>query len=204
MKIQKRFLSLGIQAVTLTAFTLSCGSLLGSKKSSSSSSSAAPSTDSATAELQLKNASLLQQSVELSFGSGKDLMEDPSAPRNATETKVSCFKVYEPNLGSEAGLRYGEIFADSPSTQYFMSLSICASKIAKSCQEEIRDKKPNSKCDCSTPDKAKRMLQISMPQIDFSLPENAVALSKVTDGCKTDYTGTIASIVSSLAFAQRR
>jgi hypothetical protein len=186
-----------------TTNLLSCGVL--NKDSGNSGAAANTSQNKVDTEggLQLKNALLLSQTVESAFGSGKDLIENPAQAGRNSDAKSSCFEVYKHTLGSEQNLRFGEIFADSPSTQYFMSLSICASKVASACKTDISQTGINSKCDCSTREKTKALLQRAIPQTNFSDSAQAELVEKVFTGCKTDYKGTISAIISSLAFAQR-
>jgi hypothetical protein len=186
------------------AMVQACGAKKDSSNNANSGNNETAANKSGEAGLQLKNASLLSQSVEATFGAGRDLVPDPSQGRNGNpDAKTSCFEVHKHTLGSESNLRFGEIFADSPSTQYFMSLSICASKIATACKADVDASGASSRCDCSTPDKAKALLQRAISQVNFSDAAQAAVVAKVSEGCKTDYKGTISSIVSSLAFAQR-
>jgi hypothetical protein len=204
MKTNSNF-GLKILASVAALALVACGTAKKDSASKGSAGGAGGPGSTAEVGLQLKNAALLSQAVENSFGAGRDLIPDPSQTgRNANaDAKTSCFEVHKHTLGSESNLRFGEIFADSPSTQYFMSLTICASKVAAACKTDVDAQGAASRCDCSTTEKARAMLQRAVPQVNFSEEAQIAVVEKVAQGCKADYKGTIASIVSSLAFAQR-
>lgn len=151
--------------------------------------------------LQLKGVSLLAQSLHSTLGPSKDVSDDSSGD---PARKQSLFDVYASNFGSTQGLRFGEVFADSPSANYFLALSIVADNAARRCRIELLESKPDSPCACDTPEKAKAMLRRAAPSVDFTSSAQSAIVEKFAQRCKDDYVGAVSSLVSSLAFALNR
>lgn len=155
---------------------------------------------------QLKGAFLLSQSVGSSFGQGRDFItpsqrQGVENPLRAFQ-KISCFEWYSTNFGSETGLRFGEIYADSPSSSYFMALAICSQAVASSCLEDSQI--AGSMCYCKTKESALAMLRRAVPFFDFSQGSGQVYVELVTQSCQKDPRRAIAAIMNSIAFVLRR
>jgi hypothetical protein len=195
---QMRVSFLFLMAVSLAGF--GCGE---AKKAAVDSTETEQTTNKSSDSIQLKGVSLLGQSLYATLGPEKDSIESGSG--NQASKTTSLFEVYASNFGSTEGLRFGEIFADSPSANYFLGLTIVADNAARKCQVEVLTKKAGSLCDCgSSVEKAREMLSRAVPHIDFHNPTRAELVDEFHKQCQSDYTGAVASLISSLGFAVRK
>jgi hypothetical protein len=213
MKTRNQMLSI-LGSVLILSGALSCGTVTdtivsggSSKKNNTSgaqpdSAAGGENKGSPNKDIQLKGAFLLAQSIGATFGQGKDLVEKPRQNRNDPVSRESCFSQYGSNFGSEDGLRFGELYADSPSSSYFMALSICAVKVSAACLAESTD--PNSSCFCGTRESAIAMMRRAMPYLDISKPELQPVVDEFEKSCKANYPKAVAALINNLGFVSRR
>ena len=188
------FLRASIVPLLLLAF-VSCGK----NDRSQNNGSGSQNSQNATQETQLKGVTLLSASLFKTLGSDKD----KGNTRDRDGKSVSLFDTYVSNFGSTDGLRFGEIFADSPSANYFLALTILGDNAARKCQVEVLTNAPNTLCKCASKDEAKAMLSRAMPSKDFTKPELQPILEEFQQRCAQDYIGAVSSLIASLAFAAR-
>lgn len=143
--------------------------------------------------LQLKSADLLRQSIYQTLGRGKTLKV---SERGLTSDITDEFSG---NFGGTSGLRFGEIYADSPSTSYLLALAVVADHAANRCVED----KSEVLCQCDTEESAQKMLNRALPFFDTSLPESQAIVKTFRDACLADQTAALTSLLGSLAFAAR-
>lgn len=153
--------------------------------------------DDAMEDLQLKGVNLLGQSLFATLGPRKDL----SGLTDTEGEPLSLLEIYAGVFGHTKGLRFGKVFADGPSTAYFLALAILADNAAAKCQEEqwIGGASYAGPCRCDTHDTAQAMLQRAIPFIDFEGQQDLV--TEFALGCHGDYRATVASLVASISFA---
>lgn len=152
--------------------------------------------------IKLKGANLLAQSLFQTLGPNKDLK-----PGGEGGKDTHLFDNYTQNFGNTDGLRFGEIYPDSPSAGYFLALAIIADNAARICQTELGNASPSgpkSLCRCSTADDARAMLDRAVPSAGFNQGSNQELVKKFQERCQADYIGAVSSLVSSLAFAVRQ
>ena len=152
--------------------------------------------------IKLKGANLLAQSLFQTLGPNKDLK-----PGGEGGKDTHLFDNYSQNFGNTDGLRFGEIYPDSPSAGYFLALAIIADNAARICQTELGNATPSgprSLCRCNTAEDARAMLDRAVPSAGFSQGANQDLVKKFQERCQADYIGAVSSLVSSLAFAVRQ
>lgn len=146
--------------------------------------------------LQLKGTGLLAQSLYNTLGPGKDL----SDRTDEEGRRISMFDLYGSNFGMTDGLRFGEIYPDSPSTAYLLSLAIVAQNAARLCSEELYNRQLTL-CKCDTQEDAFAMLTRAFPYVDFTAEPNAPLVTEFQDKCSKSYVKAISTMLASLAFA---
>ncbi len=151
-----------------------------------------------TENIQLKGTSLLAQSLYMTLGPSKDM----SGEVDDEGKELSIFDVYGENFGQTDGLRFGEIFADSPSTSYLMALAILGHNAAQRCMEEIAYGELTL-CQCDTTADAQEMIMRALPFVDAADAGMEEMASEFAKQCRTDYVGAISTLIASLAFAAR-
>lgn len=147
--------------------------------------------------VRLKGVALLYQSLYRTLGPNKEKLP----PKNGARTSENIFDTYAGNFGNTDGLRFGEIYPDSPSASYFLALSIMADNAAKVCQEELLGSPSTSPCKCDTMDSAKALLARALPSTNLSDERGTHLTKQFHERCKADYPAAISALLSSLAFA---
>jgi len=147
--------------------------------------------------VRLKGAGLLAQSLYRTIGPGKDkAVGDGSTPEE------NLLATYRQNFGDTEGLRFGEVYADSPSTSYLLALATVGANAASRCQEELAQA-GDSLCRCDTMDAARALLGRAFPALDLNAPSAVQLTQKFQQACASDNRGAIASLISSIGFASR-
>lgn len=144
--------------------------------------------------LRLKGVGLLAQSLYQTLGAKKNI--------SANNGNEDLFATYSQNFGNSDGLRFGEVYADSPSTSYMLALAILAGNAAVRCEEEITQG-TGTQCQCNTTQSGSSMLRRAFPKIDFNDQSRAGLVEHFVDTCKKDYRSAISSLISSIGFAAR-
>jgi hypothetical protein len=154
---------------------------------------AAPPASGDGAVLKLKGTTLLAQALYSTLGSGK----------NINDNNEDLFDLYSQNLGKTEGLRFGEIYPDSPSASYLLALTIIADNAARRCQDEIATGKGNL-CHCETGDQAKAMMARAFPFAGFDKGEHADVTARFAELCAKNYVAAVSAIISSVGFAAKQ